>query len=55
MRQPAEVDDAEEQVTRSVRLVRVDEEEWKAFQKKYGKGRVSRRIRELVREDLERG
>jgi len=36
-------------------LIHVYRDEWQAFQAKHGKGKISRRIRELVREDVERG
>ena len=36
-------------------LVNVDKQEWAIFQELYGRGNVSARIRELVREDIERG
>lgn len=36
-------------------LVQAYADEWEAFQRRYGKGHVSARIRELVREDLARG
>lgn len=37
------------------RLVNVDISEWKEFQKRCGSRNVSKRIRELVREDNRRG
>jgi hypothetical protein len=51
--QPAEVDEEEPKL--KSRLVHVDDQDWREFQRKHGKGRVSARIRELVREDIERG
>lgn len=36
-------------------LVQAYADEWERFQNKYGRGNVSARIRELVREDIERG
>lgn len=36
------------------RLITVHDPDWVQFQELYGKGNVSARIRELVREDLER-
>lgn len=35
-------------------LISTYSDEWLEFQKKYGKGQVSARLRELVREDLTR-
>lgn len=37
------------------RLVNVDIDEWKEFQKRCGSRGVSKRIRQLVREDNQRG
>jgi hypothetical protein len=36
-------------------LVQVYRDEWEQFQDKHGRGNVSARIRELVREDIKRG
>lgn len=52
--QSIEVEEEEEPVLKS-RLVHVHDDDWREFQKRYGRGRVSARIRELVREDLQRG
>jgi len=48
--QPVEVDEDEPETVK--RLVVVDREDWKVFQEMWGKGNVSARIRELVREDI---
>lgn len=48
-------DEEEDEPERVKRLVNVDREIWVKFQRKHGKGRVSARVRELVREDVERG
>jgi len=50
--QPVEVD--EEPPDTVKRLVVVNRGDWEEFQRQWGKGRVSARIRELVREDIER-
>lgn len=49
------VDTEEEEDTLKPRLVNVSDADWREFQRKYGRGQVSARIRELVREDIERG
>lgn len=47
--------DEDEDVVLKPRLVHVNDDDWREFQRRVGKGRVSARIRELVREDNERG
>jgi hypothetical protein len=48
-----QADDVEEDEPDTMkRLVVVDREEWLAFQQMWGRGNVSARIRELVREDI---
>jgi hypothetical protein len=50
-----EVEEDDAETVLKPRLVHVDDDDWREFQRRVGKGRVSARIRELVREDNERG
>lgn len=53
MAQQSVDDDEDLRIAR--KLITVHDPDWLKFQERYGKGQVSARIRELVREDLKRG